>query len=128
MSQTFDAVALRGRTIHTPSGFLVFNEGEEAKGIPVEYRQRLIDEGVIPADDAPRAPKAPATPAKAGALVSGPFTATHQGFGKYLIEGPGVDEGRIIQGKKDAQSLIDELNDALSNASAETDAEDAPAD
>lgn len=43
---------------------------------------------------------------QAGAEASSPFTMTHKGFGKYLIEGPGIAPDTIIKGKADAATFI----------------------
>lgn len=43
----FNATALKGHTLRTDRGFLVFNEGKEVLAIPDEYRDRLVREGVI---------------------------------------------------------------------------------
>jgi hypothetical protein len=46
----FKAMALRGYTLHTPTGFLIFNKGAETDNIGDEYRDVLVRDGVI-ADD-----------------------------------------------------------------------------
>lgn len=43
----FKAKALRGKTYHTPRGFLIFNEGKTTENIPDEMRDRLVADRVI---------------------------------------------------------------------------------
>lgn len=49
MAEFFSAAALRGYTLHTPRGFLIFNAGKETRFIPEESRAKLEAEGVIAA-------------------------------------------------------------------------------
>lgn len=52
----FTATALRGYTLPTPRGFLVFNEGKETFGIPDDMRDRLVRERVIAGDEGAKLP------------------------------------------------------------------------
>lgn len=53
MATHFSATALRGYTLHTPKGWVVFNEGQETRLIPEEHRAKLVKEGVIAGDGGP---------------------------------------------------------------------------
>lgn len=128
MADTFTARALRGHTLHTPTGFIVFNEGKETAGIPSDQRRMLVKQGIIAGDpldhddDGGKGGSKPGAAStrrrgaakKAGAkpasepLTNGDFTATHQGFGKYEIAGPGVS-GETVKGKAAAEARLAEL-------------------
>jgi len=56
MADTFSAKALRGYTLHTPKGFVIFNEGQETRFIPEDQRDKLVKQGVIADDDETAAP------------------------------------------------------------------------
>lgn len=111
----FDAKARRGYTLHTPSGFLVFNEGKVTTHIPDEYRAVLEANEVIGGGDA-------AAEHDDREVPSGAFTLTHTSFGNYEITGPGLDEPERVKGKANAEARLAELE-----AAAKADSE-APAD
>jgi len=113
MSKTFSAKALRGHTLHTPKGFIVFNAGETVKNIPEDYRQRLERDGVIAAGKAPAAAKTSAAGGDDDGVDKSTFVATYKPVGKYEITGPGLDEPLVIEGNKaDAAAKIAELEAA----------------
>lgn len=58
MADFFNAVALQGATIHTPTGFLIFNEGKETKRIPESMRAQLERDGIIEKGDGASTAKA----------------------------------------------------------------------
>jgi hypothetical protein len=47
MADFFSATALKGYTLHTERGFVIFNEGKETRLIPEASRALLEREGVI---------------------------------------------------------------------------------
>lgn len=96
----FDAKALRGYTLHTPRGFVIFNEGKVTERIPDEYRARLEAEHVIGQDG---------EEADNGAAQAGAFTLTDHKFGNYEITGPGLDEPEKVRGKAAAEARLAEL-------------------
>lgn len=97
----------------TPRGTVVLNPpkvrrdgthvpGDEG-GIPARRARELVDLGMAEYAGEPVDPAA-APPAA--------FTMTHQSFGRYLIEGPGVDPDTVIKGRADAETLVAELEKA----------------
>ncbi len=129
----FKAKALRGYTLHTPGGFVIFNEGKETANIPDEYRARLERNGVIPksggststrtsaprrtATRTPAARTRTATAAPAGDFNAGRFTVTKaEGIGQYQITGPGLDAPVTVKGKAKTQARLDTLNADLGGA------------
>lgn len=134
MADTFTATALKGKTLHTPKGFIIFNAGKETRFIPEEHRDALVKEGIIAGegggDESAAAPKAPAGKAPArkpagrkaaasGAgddFEAGAFTVTKtEGIGMYAISGPGLDAPESVKGRAKVQSRLDELNKAAAS-------------
>lgn len=138
---TFNATALRGYTQHTPTGFLIFNEGKETRFIPEDMRSKLVGEGVIEGDPLDHDDSGKKGGSKRGAAStrakgaarrkpSGPvefnagrFTvAKADGIGMYEISGPGLASPESVKGKAKVQARLDALNAAPAGSS------DAPAD
>ncbi|WP_143023280.1 hypothetical protein [Sphingomonas sp. NFR15] len=46
--------------------------------------------------------------------TNGAFSMAHQGFGKYAITGPGLDQPEIVQGKEAAEKRVADLAAAAS--------------
>lgn len=71
--------------------------------VPVDLVDQLVAEGKIAAPDD--------TVAEPRRVIGefGDFTMTHQGFGRYLVEGPGIAPDTIVKGKADAETMIEAL-------------------
>lgn len=103
---------------YTPSGIIVFNGpkvGRDGKAIPGTEGE-LSEKSAVERRDAGMVEwlDEPSVAAGDGAI----FTMTHQGFGKFLIEGPGVAPDTVVKGKADAETMIRELEKAHAEASA----------
>lgn len=80
---------------------IVLNAGEDGS-VPVKFAQQLEDDGFIaPAETAQESAE------KAANELRGEYKLTHIKFGEFLIEGPGVELGTKIKGKKDAETFVD---------------------
>lgn len=141
MAESFSATALRGHVLHTPRGFLVFNEGKETSRIPEDLRAVLVRDGVIAGSGDEGGRAAPASDRKpparrrgsrkaaaAGAPAdfdAGAFTVTKaDGIGMYAISGPGLAAPETVKGKAKVQGRLDELNKAAASGAKS----DAPAE
>ena len=112
--ETVKVRALASFTEFTPSGMIVFNAPKgDAPGtedyLSVKRAGERFEAGqveYVDADAAPISPPVPKSPESGGGESPSPFTMTHKGFGKYLIEGPGINPDTIVQGRKDALEYI----------------------
>lgn len=101
--------------------------------VPNYVVEALVGTGkaVLLGDEIEPSPPSP-TPYSREALppVDSPFTMTHQGFGKYLIEGPGIAPDTLIKGKADAETFVAQAEKAHAEAEAAlaAAADDAPVD
>lgn len=109
---------------------------EAAAAAPVADEDAPIEdivEGEV-VDDAPLAGSGEAVQLEGGTDPAGEavppvvdkVTMVHVGFGKYAISGPGVPPDTVIQGKKDAQTYVDDMNAKAANEGSLGADEDAP--